>query len=60
MLQVGLSYIPLLRTACHSSSDFLTGYSILFWLLLLKRDPRKGIVGIDLSAAARAKGEIAL
>ena len=51
-------HLPLSRTACHSSLLFCTGYVILFDLLELevpKREPKKGIVGIDLRTVARAE-----
>ena len=50
--------VPLERTACHSSSDFWTGYDIfsLLAVLVLKRAERNGIVGIDLKAVTRPRG----
>lgn len=48
--------IPLLRTARHSSLDFSTGNDILEESDELKRDPRNGMVGIDLRIVARVSG----
>lgn len=48
---------PLFSTACHSLSLFSTGYVIfLEEAELLKREPRNGSVGIDLSTVPRVKG----
>ena len=52
--------IPLFSTARHSSSSFCTGYDMLFDFELLNKEPIKGIVGIDLRTAPRAKGARAL
>lgn len=51
---------PLLSTACHSSSERWSGY-VMFADEEdeLKRDPKKGIVGIDLMTVPRMKGESA-
>lgn len=51
--------IPLLRTACHSWSDFSTGYDMLLDELdEVKNELKNGMVGIDkLRAVARMKGE---
>ena len=52
--------VPLLKTACHSSSLFWTGYDMSLEAALLKREPRKGIVGIDLRTVPLVKGRSAL
>jgi hypothetical protein len=52
--------LPFDRTACHSSSDFWSGYDILFELLVLKKLDRKGIVGIDFKMVPLVKGWRAL
>lgn len=44
-------YIPLFRTARHSSSVRWSGYDILLELDELKRLPKKGIVGMDLKVS---------
>lgn len=53
-------WVPLLSTACHSSSLFWTGYDMFLSEaeveLELKREPRKGIVGMDFRIVPRAKG----
>ena len=57
----GVGYqVPLFSTACHSSSLFCTGYDMFFELELLKREPKKGIVGIDLRTVPLVKGSKAL
>lgn len=48
----GCELVPGLRTACHSSSLFFTGYDILCDEELLNREPRKGIVGMERRARA--------
>ena len=52
--------MPLFSTACHSSSVFCTGYVMFFELELLNKEPRNGIVGIDLRTVPRVKGSRAL
>ena len=44
-------------TALHSSSLSSRGYDIFPALELLNREPRKGIVGIDLRTVPRRKGD---
>jgi len=48
--------IPLLSTARHSSSDFCIGYDMFFEEELLKREPSRGIVGIDRRTVMRDAG----
>lgn len=54
----GVGSVPLLKTARHSSSLFCTGYDMFLSEveLELKREPRKGIVGMDFRIVPRAKG----
>ncbi len=47
---MGVVCPPLFSTALHSSSDFCMGYDMSLLVLLLKREPRNGIAGADLSA----------
>jgi hypothetical protein len=54
------SCIPLFSTARHSSSVFPIGYVMFFEVELLNREPRNGIVGIDLRTVPRVKGSKAL
>ena len=50
--------LPGLRTACHSLSDFCTGCSMMRDdALLLKSDPRKGIVGMDRRTTGARTGD---
>lgn len=48
--------VPLLNTARHSSSLFWIGYDMFLSELELKREPRKGMVGMDFRRVPRAKG----
>ena len=41
------SFSPLFNTACHSLSLFSTGNDMFLDELLLNKEPKKGIVGIE-------------
>jgi hypothetical protein len=47
---------PLERTARHSASDFSTGWDMAGVAVVLKREERKGMVGIDLRIVVRVRG----
>lgn len=47
---------PLERTARHSESDFSTGWDMAGVAVVLKREEKKGMVGIDLRIGARVRG----
>ena len=55
----GKRNIPLFNTACHSSSLFCTGNDMSLDAALLNKEPRKGIVGMDLRTVPRVKGRSA-